>query len=132
MYRIKNACIGKIELMKNMNIKPNFSELARLIDIRLLNTIIRKKESLSKGIKKVISIRIWMRSNKKQSFVNVVRRLCSSIFKINTGSKNSNATTHLPTLPGNMISAFLITLKNQNYVMRPSLEISFRQIRKNR
>ena len=30
MYRIKNACIGKIELMKNMNIKPNFSELARL------------------------------------------------------------------------------------------------------
>lgn len=29
MYRIKNECIGKIELMKNMNIKPNFSELAR-------------------------------------------------------------------------------------------------------
>lgn len=28
-----------------------------LIDIRLLNTIIRKKESLSKGIKKIISIR---------------------------------------------------------------------------
>ena len=84
-----------------------------LIDIRLLNTIIRKKESLSKGIKKVISIRIWMRSNKKQSFVNVVRRLCSSIFKINMGSKNSNATTHLPTLPGNMISAFLITLKTK-------------------
>ena len=66
-----------------------------------------------KGIKKVISIRIWMRSNKKQSFVNVVRRLCSSIFKINMGSKNSNATTHLPTLPGNMISAFLITLKTK-------------------
>ena len=26
---IKNKFIGKIELMKNMNIKPNFSELAR-------------------------------------------------------------------------------------------------------
>lgn len=26
---IKNEYIGKIELMKNMNIKPNFSELAR-------------------------------------------------------------------------------------------------------
>ena len=89
-----------------------------LIDIRSLNTIIRKKESLSKGTKKVISIRIWMRSNKKQIFADVRRKLCSSISKINTVSKNSNAITHLPTLPGNMISALLIILKTQNCVIR--------------
>ena len=125
---IKNKFIGKIELMKNMNIKPNFSELARQYGVDR-HTIAK---SLSKGTKKVISIRIWMRSNKKQIFADVRRKLCSSISKINTVSKNSNAITHLPTLPGNMISALLIILKTQNCVMRLNREISFRWIGKNR
>ena len=121
--------------MKNMNIKPNFSELARQYGVdrhTIAKYYHQEKESLSKGTKKVISIRIWMRSNKKQIFADVRRKLCSSISKINTVSKNSNAITHLPTLPGNMISALLIILKNQNCVMRLNREISFRWIGKNR
>ena len=103
--------------MKNMNIKPNFSELARQYGVdrhTIAKYYYQEKRIPIKRNKESYLYPYLDEIKQKADLCRCIRRkLCSSISKINTVSKNSNATTHLPTLPGNMISAFLITLKTK-------------------
>ena len=132
---IKNKFIGKIELMKNMNIKPNFSELARQygVDRHTIAKYYHQEKRIPVKRNKESYLYPYLDEIKqKADLCRCTKKALFQYFQNKYGVEEFKCYNTFTYLPGNMISALLIILKNQNCVMRLNREISFRWIGKNR